>query len=247
MDKAKIRNFFINFLALGVMALISVSQIVYAEPVNKAYVNGIELKNNIYKNENGAIMCPVREISDILGYTVEWNAEENSCLVGSESVPSVKYYIGEDRYIYAADAVGELGSAPVLRDGLSYVPSDFFGKFFSLDIAQTEDGTVIISDGAENNEVEQIKVKKGESFEIILEENPSTGYQWTVEKDDAMELVETKHLPSDAEKGTVGAPNDISWTFKCDVPGEYTIKCTYERSFEENSAVNTVEFNIVVE
>ncbi len=42
--------------------------------------------------------------------------------------------------------------------------------------------------------MEPIHVKIGEPFEIILEENPSTGFDWTVEKDDAMEFVDTKRI-----------------------------------------------------
>ena len=66
----------------------------------KAEVNGTALENQIYENIDHAYMLPVREMSEILGYSVEWNAEENSCLVGSDEVPSVKFYIGEDKYIY---------------------------------------------------------------------------------------------------------------------------------------------------
>ena len=36
-------------------------------------------------------------MSEILGYTVEWNDEEKSCLVSSETMPSVKFHIGEDK------------------------------------------------------------------------------------------------------------------------------------------------------
>lgn len=34
----------------------------------------------------------------------------------------------------------------------------------------------------------------------------------------------------------VGAPSMKTWIFKCDEPGEYKIKYTYERSFEKKTA-----------
>lgn len=59
----------------------------------------LNLKTRHTENIDHAHMYPVREMSEILGYTVEWNDEEKSCLVSSETVPSVKFYIGEDKYV----------------------------------------------------------------------------------------------------------------------------------------------------
>ncbi len=248
MDKAKVKRFFLNVLALGTMALISISQVAYAETVSDETINDIdlskiELTNNVFETKNGTLMCSLREISEALGFSVEWNADENSCVVAE----SVKYYIGEDKYICGEDLEAELGQAPELVDGLSYVPVDFFSSFFSLDISLNDEGAVILSEITDDAENEVINVTAGESFEVVLSENVSTGYQWTIEKDDAIELVSTEVITANTAEGLVGAPNDVCWTFKCDEPGEYTITFTYERNFQENSAVDVVEFNIVVE
>lgn len=251
------KNFVFNVLALAGIALMSVSHVAFAAPIvekpdYKAEVNGTALENQIYENIDHAHMLPVREMSEILGYTVEWNAEENSCLVGSEDVPSVKFYIGEDKYIYGADAVGELGAVPELKDGLSYVPSTFFSRFFSLDMTNEADGTVNITSPAKvqlkENEVN--KIKAGETFTVKLEENTSTGYQWTIEKDDKVQLLKEageRELTDKGAKEITGAPEMVTWTYKCDTPGEYTIKYTYERSFEKNSTDKTIEYKIAVE
>ncbi len=79
-------------------------------------MNGVKSENPVYENTDGVLMCLASEISGIFGYTVEWNTEESSCLAGSETVPGVKYYIGEDRYIYGADVAGELGTAHELTE-----------------------------------------------------------------------------------------------------------------------------------
>lgn len=250
------KNFVFNVLALAGIALMSVSHVAFAAPIvekldYKAEVNGTALENQIYENIDHAHMLPVREMGEILGYTVEWNAEENSCLVGSDEVPSVKFYIGEDKYIYGADAVGELGAVPELKDGLSYVPSTFFSRFFSLDMTNEQDGTINITSPVKvqlkENEVN--KIKAGENFTVKLEENASTGYQWTIEKDDKVQLLKTKidQALNESTEEYVGAPRMVTWTFKCDTPGEYTIKYTYERSFEKNSTDKTIEYKIAVE
>lgn len=253
------KKFLLDILALAGIALVSLSSVSHvafaAEIIEKndykAIVNGIELKNQIYENIDHAHMYPVREMSEILGYTVEWNDDEKSCLVASETVPSVKFYIGEDKYIYGADALAELKAVPEIKDGLSYVPSTFFTEFFSLDMINMADGTVNVTSpvNIKLKEDETNKVKAGELFSVTLEENASTGYQWNVEHDDKVKLIKTKtdeSMNSETEE-MVGTPSMATWIFKCDEQGEYTIKYTYERSFEKDSTVETHEYKIIIE
>lgn len=253
------KKFLLDILALAGIALVSISSVshvafsaeVIEKPEYKAVVNGIELESQTYENIDHAHMYPVREMSEILGYTVEWNDEEKSCLVSSETVPSVKFYIGEDKYIYGADAVAELKAVPEIKDGRSYVPSTFFSKFFSLDMRNMPDGTVNITSPVEvqlkENEANIVKI--GDLFSVKLEENASTGYAWTVEHDGDMQLIKTitDQAMNNGTEGIVGAPSMKTWIFKCDEPGEYKIKYTYERSFEKNSAAETHEYKITVE
>ena len=80
------KKFLLDILALAGIALVSISSVshvafaaeVIEKPEYKAIVNGIELENQTYENIDHAHMYPVGEMSEILGYTVEWNDEEKS-------------------------------------------------------------------------------------------------------------------------------------------------------------------------
>ena len=72
------KNFAINAMALGVIAVMSVSQLAYAAETTEnekfnAVVNGTALENEVYETEDNVVMYPVREISEILGYDLKWN------------------------------------------------------------------------------------------------------------------------------------------------------------------------------
>lgn len=147
--------------------------------------------------------------------------------------------------------MAELKAVPEIKDGRSYVPSTFFSKFFSLDMRNMPDGTVNITSPVEVQlkENEANIVKSGDLFSVRLEENASTGYAWTVEHYNDVQLIKTitDQAMNNGTEEIVGAPSMKTWIFKCDEPGEYKIKYTYERSFEKNSASETHEYKITVE
>lgn len=242
-----------DIFALCTMAVISVSQVAKAaemdEKYYKAAADGTVLENRIYDDENNTRMLPLREVSEAIGFNVEWNDEEKSCIVGSEYFPSVKLYIGEDKYIYGADAVAELGTAPVIKEGKTYVPEKFFDELLPVSVTDDENRTINISSKPEVylDENETKTVKAGGLFAVTMEQNVTTGYCWTVEKDDSVKLLAEKAVDTQTDEMITGAPQIRTWIFKCDVPGEYTIKYTYERTFEENSAVRTAEYKLIVE
>ena len=113
------------------------------------------------------------------------------------------------------------------------------------------DGTVNITSPVEVQlkENEEKKKKSGNLFSLKLEENVSTGYAWTVEHDNDVQLIKTitDQAMNNGTEEIVGAPSMKTWIFKCDEPGEYKIKYTYERSFQKNSAAETHEYKITVE
>lgn len=248
------KNFAINAIALGVISVISVSQLAYAaESGNKeTFVNGVKLEQKVYENEDDVIMYPVREISGILGYNLEWNAEDNSCTVYDDDSKAT-FVIGSSKYTYGENQSAELGVAPELNDGVSYVPSSFLRGFLGLDISDDTSHTINITEKPEVmlEENKTVTVKPGELFGVRLEENASTGYTWSVEQNDNVELLNTivdQAMNDEAPAGVnaVGAPSMKTWVYKCDTVGEYTLKYTYSRSFEENSDAKVAEFKVVV-
>lgn len=254
------KNFTINVIALGIISIISVSQLAYgaelpAEDTEKAVVNGVELKNNIYETDNNVKMYPVREVSELLGYTVEWNGEDRSCTITDEN-SSLSFVIGEDKYSFGSGS-SSFGTAPELKDGVTYVPSEFLKGFLDLNITDENSETINITSEPEITlEADKtITVNAGDLFAVRLEENASTGYTWTVEKDENIKLLDSysttvTQTGSDTNLSessvAVGTPSMKTWVYKCDVPGEYTLKYTYSRSFEENGETKTAEFKVVV-
>lgn len=94
-----------------------------------------------------------------------------------------------------------------------------------------------------------ITVAAGETFTIELEANPTTGYDWTAKISDEtvvkLENIEYHQQPVDTD--VVGAGGVDTLTFKGLKKGSATITLTYERSFEEGSAVDTLVYNVTVQ
>lgn len=85
------------------------------------FVDGQGIENTLTITENERVLFPVRQVFEALGYTVEYVAESKSInLINGASF--ITFTIGEDAYAFARMAHQPLGSAPVLRDGLTYVP-----------------------------------------------------------------------------------------------------------------------------
>lgn len=69
-------------------------------------------------------MVPLRAVAEQLGYKVSWNEEDSSVTIGN----GIGLSIGKDDYSYMKTAPIQLGQAPVLKDGMTYVPLAFFDK-----------------------------------------------------------------------------------------------------------------------
>jgi inhibitor of cysteine peptidase len=79
-----------------------------------------------------------------------------------------------------------------------------------------------------------IVVEKGDEFAILLESNPSTGYQWKLAESldtDVITLTTTEFEEADTE--LIGASGEEKWTFKGVGLGDATISLTYIRPWEE--------------
>jgi hypothetical protein len=111
-------------------------------------VNGKAVKApGVFMTGDGIVMVPVRAVAEALELTVEWFGDTKTVQVGK----SLSCTIGEDRYSYNRMAPVKLGAAPVIKDGKTFVPIDFFtmnaideikiSREYGYDAAE---GTVII-------------------------------------------------------------------------------------------------------
>jgi inhibitor of cysteine peptidase len=90
---------------------------------------------------------------------------------------------------------------------------------------------------------ETIDVTANQPFTIKLESNPTTGYEWAVEKiDGTVKFVESKYV---APKGDqAGAPGEQVLTFDAGPAGTSTVRLAYERPFAPTDPGKTLEFEV---
>ena len=93
-----------------------------------------------------------------------------------------------------------------------------------------------------------IEAKTGETFTIELEENPTTGYQWTIAVSDesVVALDKDEYVPNDKSGEVAGSGGTRVLTFKALKAGTATISMVYERNWEPNPDDEKVQFNVTV-
>lgn len=118
-----------------------------AEPVSDVAGFDIEVNGavihaaNAFRGENDAVLVPVRAIAEALGAEVRWNGETQAVNVGENAA----FVIGS-KTCWAYESDIELEAAPVLKDGLSYVPVEFFQKVLPLRVASVYEGRIVFED-----------------------------------------------------------------------------------------------------
>jgi inhibitor of cysteine peptidase len=87
--------------------------------------------------------------------------------------------------------------------------------------------------------VSSMKVTAGQDFNISLQSNPTTGYQWQLDGplDEKVVKYVSKEYKADQSGGTenVGAGGVEIWTFKAVGKGGADIKMKYVRPFEKGT------------
>ena len=94
----------------------------------------------------GTVMLPLVAVAEALGYTVVDNGEE--VVIGPGTVVTA----GVNSYHRGREAAVELTSAPVMHDGVMFVPWDFFQTILS-DVAYVQDGNVHVVTVDETTEI----------------------------------------------------------------------------------------------
>lgn len=92
-----------------------------------------------------------------------------------------------------------------------------------------------------------IDISVGETFEVVLEGNATTGFTWIVESGDPG-IVEVMGEPSfEPESDLVGAGGEFTFTFEGKAPGTTTLEMAYRRSFETAPPEQTFSVTVTVE
>lgn len=94
------------------------------------------------------------------------------------------------------------------------------------------------------------KIKKGETIDVLLESNPSTGYVWDFKEaiDTTVIKLESKDFikKDKGDKTAVGAAGSEKWIFKAVGRGKTTIKLKYARPWEKDTASKYESFFVKV-
>lgn len=88
--------------------------------------------------KGNTLMVPLRHVAENkLGFEVIWN-NENMSIELKKGAQWTSIKIGENSYFFARVAPFELSQAPELKDGLTFVPVEFFSQVLKYDILTEE-------------------------------------------------------------------------------------------------------------
>jgi inhibitor of cysteine peptidase len=99
--------------------------------------------------------------------------------------------------------------------------------------AGDDDKGVTVTDKANDTKV---KVAKGKVLTVQLTGNPTTGFNWFVEKNDKEALPQQgKKEYAPAKKGVVGGGGTFTFKFKAEKAGTSELELVYKRAFEKDT------------
>jgi len=90
---------------------------------------------------------------------------------------------------------------------------------------------------------------EGDNLTITLEENPTTGYVWSLKMgtENIVALESDEYIPIHTSENVVGSGGNHVWIFKGVSKGETVLTFKYYRPWEkEESAIETRVFNVIV-
>lgn len=168
---------FKKIITLGAAFAMTLGMNVFADS-NKIIVNGKNVEGSAY-TENEINYLPLRSIAEALGFEVEWNGEFKS--ISLSNMPQyVTMTINVDGYTIAKTAPMPLGAAPVIKDNVTYVPTELFTDLLDYNV-ENDGESIIITDNtaAEHSTV----VKEIDENGILIEDSEMGEVRLVVEED----------------------------------------------------------------
>ena len=95
-----------------------------------------------YTNKNGTFMVPLRAIAENLKFDVNWEGKTKTVMLGK----GICLTIGKDNYIYMKTAPIQLGTAPEVIDGKTFVPLSFFKDVLGMKTVNVSGSDIVIND-----------------------------------------------------------------------------------------------------
>ena len=89
-----------------------------------------------------------------------------------------------------------------------------------------------------------IRVRAGELFSVVVDVNPSTGYEWTGSVDgEAVELRDVRLTPA---VGKIGAGGGQTFELVAKHAGRATLSLTLARAWEPTRPIESIRFDVEV-
>jgi inhibitor of cysteine peptidase len=88
----------------------------------------------------------------------------------------------------------------------------------------------VLTESADGRE---ISLSPGESFEVCLEERPTTGFRWQIVSDGAPLCVLVSDSFAAPKSHVPGRAGHHSWTFRIEHPGRATVELASRRPWEK--------------
>jgi inhibitor of cysteine peptidase len=96
-----------------------------------------------------------------------------------------------------------------------------------------------------------VTAKVGDKLDVVLESNPTTGFEWEKESGDAAVvkmLGEPVYSPTPTSTQVVGSGGTTTFHFEAAAAGSTTVKLIYHRTFEKDvPPVQTFEVTVTVQ
>lgn len=143
---------------------------------NSIYINGQLLENANLIKENGKTLMPVRAIFEKLGYEIDYDV--NNKIISMSKMPHyITFSTTKDAYTFSRMAPQPLGQAPIVKEGVTYVPVELF-DLMGMEVKLTSNNVLYIGDGVEQEESTSAKKEQ-----IIIKEIDEKNNTITVEDD----------------------------------------------------------------
>ncbi|SOD02708.1 inhibitor of cysteine peptidase [bacterium JGI 053] len=94
-----------------------------------------------------------------------------------------------------------------------------------------------------------IEVRAGSEFELAMQSNHSTGYEWVLVDSAALgpvRLVAKHYAIPRRNRGANGAGGTERWIFRTDGPGNGVVALAYKRPWETKPPVDSARFRVTV-
>jgi hypothetical protein len=133
-----------KYLALLLVLTLIGTGSAFAVNNNTVTVDGAPLEKMFIEDANGAILLPLKAISEAFGYEVKWFATDKHIeLIKGARFITIK--TTENAYTFAKMAPVALSSKATIKDGTTYVPMEFVEKFLEGGVFESNEGLEITS------------------------------------------------------------------------------------------------------